>query len=338
MVDAGPGVPELPAVEAASWLIADADSGDVLAARNAHDRRPPASTIKLLTALALLPDIDRETTYVATEQVARVEGSRVGLVPDERYSISDLEHGLLLASGNDAAYALAELAGGTDAALEKMNAAAARLGAFDTVATTPDGMDDPGQLSSAYDLALIGRAVLADDALAGLTRTRMYDFPGLDGETFQIQNQNRLLGSYDGAVGLKTGFTSEAGHTLVAAAERDGIRLVATVLDSEGRAEPLAAELLDWGFAASGAAEPVGTLVTAEQVADAVERAAEEAARAEESEAAGAASDGAAAEPGVGGGRLRAWAFGAAAAALVVVLMGLGRRRRRRRRNGRYAA
>lgn len=338
VVDAGPGVPDLPAIEAVSWLIADADSGDVLAARNAHDRRPPASTIKLLTALALLPDIDRGTTYVATEQVARIEGSRVGLVPDERYSISDLEHGLLLASGNDAAYALAELAGGTDAALEKMNAAATRLGAYDTVAKTPDGMDDPGQLSSAYDLALIGRAVLADDALAGLTRTRTYDFPGLDGETFQIQNQNRLLGSYDGAVGLKTGFTSEAGHTLVAAAERDGIRLVATVLDAEGRAEPLAAELLDWGFAATGTTEPVGTLVTPEQVADAVEQAAEEAARAEESEAAAAASEGAAAEPGTSGGRLRSWAIGAAAAAVALVLMRLGRRRRRRRRNGRYAA
>ncbi|MFW6205411.1 MAG: D-alanyl-D-alanine carboxypeptidase family protein, partial [Actinomycetota bacterium] len=199
VVDTGSGVPELPDVEAASWLIADTDSGDVLAARNAHEPRPPASTIKLLTALALLPDIDRGTTYVATEQVARVEGSRVGLVPDERYSISDLEHGLLLASGNDAAYAVAELAGGADAALEKMNDAAARLGAFDTVATTPDGMDAARQLSSAYDLALIGRAVLADDALAGVARTRTYDFPGTDGETFQIQNQNRLLGSYDGA-------------------------------------------------------------------------------------------------------------------------------------------
>lgn len=332
VVDAQADAPELPDAEAAAWLVADLGSGDVLAARNAHQPMPPASTIKLLTALSLLPDIDREATYVATEAVASVEGSRVGLVPGERYSVEDLEHGLLLASGNDTAHALTELTGGTEAALEKMNAEAARLGAFDTIATTPDGIHQPGQVSSAYDLALIARAVLANDALAELARTRTYDFPGLDGETFQIQNQNRLLGSYDGAIGLKTGYTSDAGHTLVAAAERDGVRLVATVLNADGRAEPVAAELLDWGFAAAAtdAVRPVGTLVTPDEVEEAIEQA-----QAGDSRAEGASgADAGDAAPSGGGLAAQPWPWAVAVGAALLVI---GLARRPRRRKGRYA-
>jgi serine-type D-Ala-D-Ala carboxypeptidase (penicillin-binding protein 5/6) len=272
VVDAGPGVPELPDVEAGGWLVADMDGG-VLAALNAHQAFLPASTIKLLTALVLLPGLNDGLVYTASEDAARVEGSRVGLVPDETYSTADLEHGLLLASGNDAAHALAEIAGGLPVAIDQMNAEALRLGAFDTRALTPHGLDEPGQVSSVYDLALIGRAVLANERLAELVGTRVYDFPGLDGETFQIQNHNRMLGRYDGAIGLKTGYTTEAGHTLVAAAERDGVRLIVTVLQSEGRAEPVAEALLDWAFAASGAAEPVGTLVTPDEAAALLEAA-----------------------------------------------------------------
>lgn len=267
VVSSGAGVPELPEVEAAAWLVADAETGDVLAAYDAHVQLPPASTIKLLTALAVLPAIDVNRTYTASEENGHVEGSRVGMVPGEDYSVADLKHGLFLASGNDAAHGLAELAGGLPVSIELMNAEAARLGAFDTHAVTPHGLDEAGQVSSAYDLALFGRAVLADAELAEIAQTRAYNFPGLDGATFQIQNQNRLLGSYDGAIGLKTGYTTEAGHTLVAAAERDGVRLIVTVLGADGRGEPVAAALLDWGFAAAGTAEPVGVLVTPEDVA-----------------------------------------------------------------------
>ena len=273
VVDTAAGVPPLPDMEASAWLVAELTEGGVLAALNAHRPLAPASTLKLLTALALLPGVEDDLVYTASEDAARVEGSRVGMVPDQTYTTADLEHGLLLASGNDAAHALAEIAGGLPTAVERMNAEALRLGAFDTRALTPHGLDEPGQVSSAYDLALIGRAVLADDDLAALVATRTYDFPGLDDETFQIQNQNRLLGRYDGAIGLKTGYTSEAGHTLVAAAERDGVRLIATVLDAEGRAEPVAEALLDWGFAAADAAAPVGTLITRDEAAAALEAA-----------------------------------------------------------------
>ena len=258
-------VPRLPAVDARSWVIADVDSGDVLAALNPHQQRAPASTIKLLTVVATSSELDPDDSYVVTDADAAVEGSRVGLMPDQTYSISQLLHGLLLASGNDAAHAIAEAAGGQRSTVEKMNAEAQRLGAFDTHAETPHGLDAPGQLSSAYDLALIGRAALHDDDIAQLAATRTYDFPGQGGETFQIQNQNRLLDAYPGAIGLKTGYTTRAAHTFVGAAERDGRTLIAVVLVAEGRAEPGAAALFDWAFAAADA-EAVGHLVTADEV------------------------------------------------------------------------
>lgn len=264
--------PALPEVDAFAWLVADLDTGEVLAAFSPHERRPPASTIKILTAITVAPRIDADAEYVADTAPELIEGSRAGIVADGTYTKDDLLHGLLLPSGNDAAYALGELAGGQDETLALMNETARTLGAFDTHAATPHGLDTPGQLSSAYDLALIGRAALANDDVATIAQTPTYQFPGLDGETFQIQNQNRLLGSYDGAFGLKTGYTTQAGHTFVGAAERDGRRLITTVLAADGRAEDSAATLLDWAFAAtaSGGVEPVGHLVTPDEVEQAL--------------------------------------------------------------------
>jgi serine-type D-Ala-D-Ala carboxypeptidase (penicillin-binding protein 5/6) len=260
-----PTAPPLPAVDAQSWLLADAETGEVLAAYSPHERRPPASTIKLLTVLAAGTSLDPEETYVATEDDTSVEGSRVGIVAAQSYTVDQLLHGLLLASGNDAAHALAEAAGGQDETVDKMNDEARRLGAFDTKAITPHGLDTPGQLSSAYDLALIGREALDDEVITRLAETPVYDFPDSDGATFQIQNQNRLLGSYEGAIGLKTGFTTLAGHTFVGAVERDGRILIATILGAEGRAEDAAAQLFDWAFAAPSA-PAVGHLVDSDEV------------------------------------------------------------------------
>ena len=325
------GAPAVQAVDATAWLVADLESGDVLAALNAHAPLPPASTLKLLTALALLPGLEPDTALTATEQDVVVEGSRVGLVPGHEYTLADLEHGILLASGNDAATALARLTGGLPTALRMMNDEAARLGAFDTNATTPHGMDEPGQVSSAYDLALIGRAVLADERMAALVRTPTYDFPGMDGETFQIQNQNRLLGSYEGTIGLKTGFTTVAGHTLVAAAERGDARLVAVVLGAEGRAETAAQSLLDWGFAAQPTAEPIGSLVTPDEVARA---------RAEHDErpqpADGAVQQAVDEAVDSAVSVLPGWVWGGLLVLAVGGLLGLARRRRRRSL-GRYS-
>lgn len=331
--------PEVPDVDAAAWLVADAGSGDVLAAHDAHKALPPASTLKLLTAITLVGGLDPELSYEATDADARVEGSRVGLVPEETYTFDDLTHGLMLASGNDAAHAIAELSGGQDAAITAMNAEAQRLGAVDTVALTPHGLDEPGQVSSAYDLALIARAALSDPDLTTLTSTSTYDFPGLDGTTFQIQNRNRLLGSYDGALGLKTGFTTEAGHTIAAAAERDGVRLIVTVLDpADGRAEPVAADLLDWGFEAAGTAAPVGTLVTPEEVeqheiAASAERASEPA---EDPSTPASVPEGATADQDAAAGPPYAAVAGIGALALLAALTFWLRRRGNRRQSGRY--
>lgn len=248
----------------------------------------------------------------------------------------------MLASGNDAAHAIAELTGGQVEAIEAMNAEAARLGAFTTQATTPHGLDEPGQVSSAYDLALFAQATLADDALAELVQTRTYDFPGLDGETFQIQNPNRLLGSYEDAIGVKNGYTADAGYTLAAAAVRDNVRLVVTVLNpDDGRAEPVAAELLDWGFDAIGTAEPVGHLVTPEEVAEAA--AAEQVPQTTNSEAdTEESTTSSRAARGITLGldiRTTLVAGGTAALSALLSLVLLWRRRRRSRRPaGRYVA
>jgi D-alanyl-D-alanine carboxypeptidase (penicillin-binding protein 5/6) len=257
-------------VDALAWLVADVGSGEVLGGYNSHAGLPPASTIKLLTALVVLPEIDADATYTATDADITVDGSRVGLVPGQRYTRATLAHGLLLASGNDAANALAQLAGGDARAIALMAEKARQLGAFDTTVRTTHGLDEPGQRTSVYDLALIGRAALGNKEIAALARTQIYDFPGLNGTTFQIQNHNRMLSSYPGAIGLKNGFTTLSGHTLVAAAERRGVRLVAVVLGAKTRPEPPASALLDWGFALPASAEPVGRLVTPAEVAAAI--------------------------------------------------------------------
>jgi D-alanyl-D-alanine carboxypeptidase (penicillin-binding protein 5/6) len=143
VVDA-PGAEALPDVGAAAWLLADLDSGDVLAARDPHGRYRPASTMKILTALTLLPDLDPDATYVAQQQDANAEGSKVGVVPGAIYTVHNLYEALFLVSGNDAALALANAAGGLDATVARMNAVARRLGALDTRAANPSGSTRQG--------------------------------------------------------------------------------------------------------------------------------------------------------------------------------------------------
>ncbi|WP_346620056.1 serine hydrolase [Blastococcus montanus] len=259
--------PPLPAgVAASGWLVADAGTGAVLAARDAHGRYYPASTLKVLTVLALLPRLDPAQVVEGTVEDEQVEGSRVGLVAGGRYPVPLLFTALVLQSGNDAASALARAGGGEAATLAAMNRTAAELGAFDTVAGSPSGLDVAGQSSSPYDLALLFRALVEDPVAAALLRTRTADMPAVEGRGpgFQIQNQNPLLTRYPGNLGGKTGFTDAARHTFVTAAERDGRRLVVSVMDTEPtplRAADQAALLLDWGFAVPADSPGVGRLV-----------------------------------------------------------------------------
>lgn len=261
--DVPTGVAPPPANEAASYVVADLDSGEVLAAKNAHLRMPPASTLKVLTALALLPELDKTRVVVGSEEAMRVEGSKVGIEAGLSYSIDLLFEALLMQSGNDAAQVLAETYGGVDATVERMNELALELQAYDTVAVNPSGLDEPLQLTSAYDLALITRAALEREDFRTYLLTPRADLPGRDGATFQIQNENRLVASYEGAIGVKNGFTTLARHTFVGAATRGGRTYVVVVMRTESRPEPIVASLLDWAFTNAGAVEPVGQLVGA---------------------------------------------------------------------------
>ncbi|MFD6230357.1 D-alanyl-D-alanine carboxypeptidase family protein [Streptomyces sp. NPDC060232] len=279
-VRARQGAPTLPDdVSALSWLVADVRTGDVLAAHNAHRPLPPASTIKTLFALTALPQLPATGTHTVTEAELEDVGegsSLVGLDAGRTYKIADLWKGVFLSSGNDAVHVLASMNGGWDKTAARMQAKARSLGAKDTHVVSPDGYDADGQVSSAYDLAVFGRAGLADPAFARYAALADARFPGdthSDGTptwTYGIENTNRLLtgedgvGRYPGIIGIKNGYTSQAGHTLVSAARRDGRTLLVTVMNPQyGGGFAVYEEartLLDWGFAAAGHVDPVGTL------------------------------------------------------------------------------
>jgi D-alanyl-D-alanine carboxypeptidase (penicillin-binding protein 5/6) len=264
----GPGSTPLPAVDADTWLVADLTTGEVLAAKGAHTRVLPASTLKTLTAVTLMPRLDKNRVVTATWAEARADGGHVGIVPGATYTIWDLWHGLLLPSANDAAAALADANGGMTTTVAEMQAMAHRLRADDTTVKNNSGLDAKGQLSSAYDMALFARAALALPDFRQVTRTLRYAFPGKPAaagatrSTYQIYTQNRLLiHGYRGTIGGKTGFTSLAHRTFWGAASRGGHTIVATLFQIHEPTETAVKALLNWGFANTGKVTPVGTLV-----------------------------------------------------------------------------
>jgi len=275
VVDVPRGTPAPPAPQATGWLLADLDSGEIIAAQGAHTQLAPASTLKVLTALAIGSRLDLDTPYTARDADAAVDGSKVGLVPGSRYTVRDLLNGLMLGSGNDCAEALAAVFGGDAKAVTRMNDVAESLGAKDTTAATPSGLDAPGQVTTAYDLALISRAALDDATVSKVMATRNYKFPaggkalGAGRKRFDIQNHNKLLGTFPGATGGKTGFTEAARQSFVGSAERNGRRYLVTLLHGEGRPWQQAGALLDWAFANAAKAEPVGELKARETGGDA---------------------------------------------------------------------
>lgn len=269
VVAGGPGVDPLPAVTARTFLVADADSGAVLAARGAHVRMRPASTLKVLTALtALREGIAPEAAYTAGREDADQIGTRVGLYAGSSYTARDLMYGMFVSSGNDAANAMANLGGGVKPFVEKMNAVARSLQARDTTVVMPSGLDEPGQFTSAYDLALIGRAAAQEPVLRAYASTRVYRFPdkeptpGKKRGTVEIRSLQRFLWNYDGAFGLKNGFTSLGRQTLVAASSREGRTILVTLLGTDAIAWREAAALSDWAYANAARVTPVGELVS----------------------------------------------------------------------------
>jgi D-alanyl-D-alanine carboxypeptidase (penicillin-binding protein 5/6) len=256
----------IPDGPAPAWIIADMDTGQVLAGRDMDVAHPPASTIKTLLALTALDELpDLDATVVGTAADTQVECNCVGIKPGGTYTARQLLDAVLLVSGNDAANALADMIGGYDTAVAKMNAKAASIGAVNTHAATPSGLDGAGGsgVTTPRDLAIIFRAAMANPTFAQITSQPAAMFPSGAGEK-PLVNEDELLHRYPGTLGGKTCLTDAAKKTFVAAADRDGRRLVIAMmygLIKEGGPTywDQAATLLDWGFAQDRGAS-VGTL------------------------------------------------------------------------------
>ncbi|MFD4942523.1 D-alanyl-D-alanine carboxypeptidase family protein [Streptomyces sp. NPDC058239] len=279
-VKLGVGAPVLPKdLTGRSWIVADAESGEVLAAHNPHWRLPPASTLKMLFADTVMPGLQPKTRpYTVQEKDLADLGegsSLVGVKEHLSYTVHDLWLGVFLRSGNDAVHVLSSMYGGIPKTVADMQAHAVELQALDTKVVSPDGYDAPDQVSSAYDLTLFARSGLQKADFREYCSTAEADFPGAEKngkrESFKIQNTNRLLTGadgvdpYKGIAGVKNGYTTHAGNTFTGVAERNGKVLLVTVMNPSSN-EPHAvykeaAGLLDWGFAASGKVTPVGELV-----------------------------------------------------------------------------
>jgi D-alanyl-D-alanine carboxypeptidase (penicillin-binding protein 5/6) len=259
--------PAPPKVWAESWIVADADTGEVLAGKNAHERLRPASTLKTLTAVTLLSKLDLQDSYRVQWEDAHATGSAVGIVPGSRYTIDELFYGLMLPSGNDAARALASAAGGLHRTVRAMNDEADTLGAQDTRAINPTGLDAQGQFTSAFDLAIFARAGLGDRDFRRYVSTVSTSFPAQEPkrdkrrDSYMIYNQNPLLlEGYRGILGVKTGYTTQAGRTFVAAVHRGGRTLIVALMGIVEPSETAAKRLFAWGFSHGDNVTAVGSL------------------------------------------------------------------------------
>ena len=245
MLAPGSGPP--PAITAQAGVVVDGETGRVLYDLGAHQRRAPASTTKIMTALLAIEHGGLDDTVISDVDGSTMVGSSVmGLRPGLPITVRDLLYGLMLPSGNDAALVLAEHDDGSVAAfVDEMNRKAADLGLKDTHFANPHGLDAPEHYSSAYDLARLARVAMASPEFAQIVSTQWWHLaPPSD---YDLHNGNSLLATYRGADGVKIGWTEAAGWTLVASATRGGRRLFAVVLDSADR-DADAAALLDWAF------------------------------------------------------------------------------------------
>jgi serine-type D-Ala-D-Ala carboxypeptidase (penicillin-binding protein 5/6) len=259
----GHGKRKLPKVRASAYVIADAGTGAVLAAEDPHGRYRPASTLKVLTAITLMPVLSPDATVRASHRAAIVTPSKVGLIQGDRYKVSDLFKALLMISANDAAIALAQATGSYGKGIAMMNAEAHHLHAFDTLARTPNGLEYKHQRVSAYDEALFARRALAIPRFMRDEAIRVTTFPRRPHhKPVKLWNQNTMLESYRGDLGGKIGWTTKARATFIGWARRGGNTLIVTLLHCTPLTElNSAARLLNWGFAMDGKVKPVGKLV-----------------------------------------------------------------------------
>lgn len=234
-----------PTLRAGAAILVEANTGTVLYAHNEHERRPMASTTKIMTALMALETTPLEELVTVSPQAVRVTGSDAGLRAGQQLTMFELLHGLMLPSGNDAANVVAEHVAGTQAAFaELMTERAYELGATRTRFANAHGLDNPNHYSTAHDLALLSVTAMRFPTFSQVVRT-----PHFQAQTISAswQNTNRLLWGFEGIEGIKTGTTSGAGYCLVAAASRDGMQLISVVLGSPDRWND-SSRLLEYGF------------------------------------------------------------------------------------------
>jgi D-alanyl-D-alanine carboxypeptidase len=236
-------------IKAPSAILVDARTGAALYARRQHMRRPIASTTKIMTAILAMKLLRPQQVVEVVPAAARVEPYREGLRPGERVRAWKLFYGLLLASGNDTALALAVAAAGTRSRfIGMMNRKAQELGLRHTHFRSPSGLIDEDNYSTAWDLAVLARYAMRDVRFRAIVRTKrkLVRWAAPTNAKLYV-NHNKLLWRYRGADGVKTGWTRKAGACLVASARRDGRRLITVVLDSPDHYGDTI-KLLDYGF------------------------------------------------------------------------------------------
>ena len=220
-------------LSAKSAALYDPSSKSFLFTKNADLRLPMASTTKIMTALVAIENASLEKSVSISDEAVGTEGSSLYLKQGEIMTMGDLLMGLMLRSANDAALAIAyEISGSVEAFAEKMNEKAALIGADSTHFTNPHGLDDKEHYTTAKDLAIITAEALNNSTFLKIVSTEKCIIKNADGEARLLTNHNKLLKLYDGAIGVKTGFTKKSGRCLVGAAERDGARLISVTINA----------------------------------------------------------------------------------------------------------
>ena len=236
-------------ITAESAIVINADTGEILFEKNAHEKRAMASTTKIMTALLTLEEGELDKRFVADDMAIKVEGTSMGLREGDIVTRRALCYGMLLPSGNDAANAAAvNISGSISAFAEKMNDKAAELGMTNTNFVTPSGLDADGHYSTAYDMALLTKHALKNEEFAKICSSSSASLEyGNPPYKRTLYNSNKLLTQYSGCIGVKTGFTDNARRCLVSAAEKDGVTLIAVTLNAPDDWSDHA-EMLDYGF------------------------------------------------------------------------------------------
>ena len=245
-----------PSLSARAAVLMEASTGQVLMESAAHERLPMASTTKIMTALVALEHADLSQPVLISEKAVGVEGSSVYLKAGESLTMEQLLCALMLESANDAAAAIAiEIAGDIESFADLMNETAQRIGLTDTHFTNPHGLDNAEHYSSAYDLAMLARYALQNPDFARIVSTYKTNIPlGGDEGIRVLINHNKMLKYYDGAIGVKTGYTKRCGRCLVSAATRDGVTMIAVTLSAPDDWRDHTA-MLDYGFSLYECAE-----------------------------------------------------------------------------------